>query len=337
MSHELEVHENGNVSFASLRVPGWHRLGTVFDEPVKTQEMLELALLNKWNLRLEKVLLPHDCYRDYYSVVRDNWQYLNDGVPVTEILGLVGERYNVLQNEELFDFGDNLLDGGGVWETAGSLKHGTVVFATLSIPNRVTIDPQGVADEVNSYLLLNTSHDGSLSIQASVTPVRVVCANTLNMALRGVKQTYKIRHTQTMKGRVLAARKALDLGADFMTKFEKEATALYQTPVSADLWDKILNKVFPEPEGDSKIAATKYQNKVDGVRAIYTGETNGTIAGTAWGAFNALTERLDWHRTGRGDNAEENIAAAASGFDPVTNAEKSRLLKIVKTMAEVKV
>ncbi len=86
--------------------------------------------------------------------------------------------------------------------TAGSIKGGRVVFGSLALQRETVLDPSGVADKVKTYLLINTSHDGSIAIQASITPVRVVCANTLNLALggkkkkNGIKQSFKIRHTQ---------------------------------------------------------------------------------------------------------------------------------------------
>jgi hypothetical protein len=102
-------------------------------------------------------------------------------------------------------FGDNLLDGGR-WETAGSIKNGTVVFGSLALDRQTDLDPKGRGDKVNNYLLVHTSHDGSLAIQASVTPVRVVCQNTLNAAVghkgNRAKQSFRIRHTQTVQGKV---------------------------------------------------------------------------------------------------------------------------------------
>ena len=85
------------------------------------------------------------------------------------------------------------------------------------------------------------------------------------------------------------------------------------------------------PESDAKGSLKKWQTKNELIENIYTGEFNHMIAGTAWGAFNALTERLDWHRAGRGGN-NESILASASGFDPAINAEKNRLLKIVQAV-----
>ena len=333
MAHDLEQGSNGEVSFASLREPAWHGLGTVFTEEKSTREMLDAAYLSNWNVRLESInaLAPdYNFVSDAFMVVRDNpFDQSQD------VLSVVGERYNVVQNEELFSFGDNLLDGGGRWETAGSIKQGRVVFGSLALERETVLDPSGVSDKVNSYLLLHTSHDGSTAVQASITPVRVVCQNTLNMALKGVKQSYKIRHTQTVAGKVAAAREALGLANSYMDEFDKMAQAMIQKEISKAQFDKIVETAYPRPEKDAKGALTKWSNKVDQIQEIWTSDTTNMIATTAWGALNAMTERLDWFRTGRGDRGQENVLAAASGFDPVTNAEKGRLLSIVREVAKV--
>jgi phage/plasmid-like protein (TIGR03299 family) len=269
--------------------------------------------------------------KEYQYVVRTNPTTNTQ----TDVLGVVGERYHVMQNEDLFSFGDNILDGGGRWETAGSIKGGRVVFGALALERETVLDPTGVADKVKTYLLINTSHDGSIAIQASITPVRVVCANTLNLALgrikskNGVKQSFKIRHTQTAKGKVDVARQTLGLANIYMDEFDKMAHAMIQKEVNAKTFYDILLAAYPKPEKDAKGSMKKWETKIDSLNDIYTGEFNGMIAGTAWGAFNALTERLDWYRSSRGGN-NESILASASGFDPAINAEKNRLLKVVQ-------
>jgi phage/plasmid-like protein (TIGR03299 family) len=334
MAHELET-QNGKASFASFREPAWHGLGTVFTEEKTTAEMLSAANLSNWNVRLEDMEIPAHLSSDknYQYVVRTN---PTDNTQ-TDILGVVGERYHVLQNEDLFSFGDNILDGGGRWETAGSIRGGRVVFGSLALERETVLDPSGVADKVKTYLLINTSHDGSIAIQASITPVRVVCANTLNLALgnigrkknKGIKQSFKIRHTQTANGKVQIAREALGLANAYMDEFDKMAQMMIATEITAQQFNDIVLAAYPKPESDKKVALTKWTNKIDIINDIYTGEFNGMIAGSAWGAFNALTERLDWHRSARGGNSEAMLAAA-SGFDPSITAEKNRLLGIVK-------
>ena len=330
MAHELES-VNGETAFASFREPAWHGLGTVFTEEVSTAQMLKKAKLNNWNVRLEDVEIPSDMDSDksYSFVVRDN-PFIKGN---KDVLGVVGERYVPLQNEDLFDFADNILDAGGRWETAGSIKNGRVVFGSLALERETVLDPSGVSDKVNTYLLVNTSHDGSIAIQASITPVRVVCANTLNLALgkgnRGVKQSFKIRHTQTANGKVQAAREALGLANKYLDEFDKMANEMIQNEVSKAKFDEIVLALYPKPEKDSKGAVKKWENKLDIINSIYVGSTNGMIAGTAWGVANALTERLDWYRSSRGGN-NESILASASGFDPMINAEKNRIFKAVQ-------
>jgi phage/plasmid-like protein (TIGR03299 family) len=331
MAHELET-VNGQTAFASLREPAWHGLGTVFENEVTTKEMLDLAHLSNWNVRLEDVAIPDGFASDksYSFVTRTN----PFNPEQNDVLGVVGERYVPLQNEDLFDFGDLMLDGGGRWETAGSIKGGRQVFGSLALERETVLDPNGVSDKVNTYLLINTSHDGSVAIQASITPVRVVCANTLNLALsslkgkKGIKQSFKIRHTATASGKVQQAREALGLANAYMDEFDKLAQKMIETEITKAKFDELLALAYPAPEKDAKGSFKKYNDKIDQLQAIYVGEYNNTIAGTAWGAFNAMTERLDWYRTGRGDS-NESILASASGFDPVTTAEKNRLLQLV--------
>ena len=328
MAHMLEQYGD-MASFASLREPAWHGLGTVLDHEVSTTEMLSVAHLAGWDVRLEDVNLPGRSHKNYFATVRTN---PFDGED--DVLGIVGSRYNVLQNEELFDFGDALLDGGR-WETAGSIKNGTVVFGSLALDREITLDPNGVGDKVNTYLLVHTSHDGSLAIQASVTPVRVVCQNTLNMAVgrdgRKAKQSFRIRHTQTVSGKVAAAREALGLAAKYLDAFEIEAQAMIAKQINTDTFDAIIHAAYPKPDEDVKGSLTKWDNKRDVLFDIWNGDTvkGAGVRETAWGAYNTLTERLDWFRNPRGGNAE-SVLSAASGFDAATNAEKNRLLSVVK-------
>jgi len=337
MAHDLES-QNGKASFASFREPAWHGLGTVFTEEKNTTEMLEAANLNGWNVRLQDMEIPSTLTSDksYQYVLRTN----PTNNTQTDVLGIVGERYVPLQNEDLFSFGDNILDGGGRWATAGAIKGGRVVFGSLALERETILDPTGVADKVKTYLLINTSHDGSIAIQASITPVRVVCANTLNLALNqkkkknGVKQSFKIRHTQTAEGKIQIARETLGMANAYMDEFDIMAKAMIEKEVSAKQFNDIILAAYAKPDKDTKGAVKKWENKVDIINDIYTGEFNGMIAGNAWGAFNALTERLDWYRSARG-GSNESILASASGFDPAINAEKNRLLKVVQNVMQL--
>jgi phage/plasmid-like protein (TIGR03299 family) len=326
MAHALEQSTSGETAFALRGAPAWHGLGQVFDKEqhITTAEMLDMAHLANWNVRLEELTVP-DGYRSttkQQMVIRNN--PFDNG---TDVLAIVGNRYNVVQNEALFDFGDALLDGGADWESAGSIKNGKVVFGSLTVPKEFILDPQGANDKTVSYLLVHTSHDGSTAVQANITPVRVVCQNTLNMALNGSKQSFKIRHSNTVDGKIALARETLGLTFAHMDNFEIMANSLFAKALNDVEFDKLVKDIYPEPEtGSAKSALTVWNDKIDTIYDLYqNGQTNANITGTAWGALNALTERIDYYRTGR--KGTDTIKAAASGFDPVVNAEKARILK----------
>lgn len=335
MAHNLEE-QDGQVAFALRGKPAWHNLANrIFsqDENVTTATMLEEAKLNNWNVRLSDVAdhIPNTWRNtsDNFFVIRDN---PFDGG--TDVLSVVGKRYKTVQNEELFQFADNVLDNNSAkWESAGSIKKGKVVFGSLDIPREIVLDPQGINDKTKLYLIVWTSHDGSVAVQAAITPVRVVCQNTLNIAMRTAKQSFKIRHTQTAEGRIVQARQALGLTFAYADEFQKQANELFQQSITDKQFSDLIRNLYPKPEDATKAALTKWENKVVTIDDLYhNSPTNTTIKGTAWGAFNALTERLDYYRSSKTGNSD-SLMAAASGFDPVVTAEKNKILKAVKALA----
>jgi len=333
MAHNLET--NGNeVAFALRGTPAWHNLANrIFskDEEVSTATMLEEAKLSNWDVRLSPITNHIDeswnDVSDSHLVIRTN--PFNGG---TDVLATVGKRYKVIQNEELFAFADAIHDANPEcrWESAGSLKKGKVVFGTVDVPRTMVLDPQGANDQTKLYLIVWTSHDGSVAVQAAITPVRVVCQNTLNLAMRNAKQSFKIRHTQTAEGRIQVARETLGLALGYFDEFEKEAQELFKQEITDKQFSDLIKTIYPKPEKDAaKVAITKWENKVVLLDDLYhNSPTNANIKGTKWGAFNALTERLDYFRSGRGNS--ESLMAGASGFDPILTAEKNKILKLVK-------
>jgi phage/plasmid-like protein (TIGR03299 family) len=332
MAHNLEE-QDGQVAFALRGKPAWHNLANrIFnqDEDVNTATMLEEAKLSNWNVRLSP-LTEH---------ISESWNDVSDAHLVlrtnpfnqeTDVLATVGKRYKVIQNEELFAFADAIHDANPEcrWESAGSLKKGKVVFGTVDIPRTMVLDPQGANDETKLYLIVWTSHDGSVAVQAAITPVRVVCQNTLNLAMKSSKQSFKIRHTQSAEGRIQVARETLGLALGYFDEFELEAKALYSQSITDAEFSKLIQTIYPKPDKDVKGALKKWENKVVLIDDLYhNSPTNTNIKGTKWGAFNALTERLDYFRSGRGNT--ESLMAGASGFDPILTAEKNKLMKLVK-------
>lgn len=319
-------------AFATRAEPAWHGLGEVFadSEVVSTTTMLDKAHLSGWNVRLRELETNARAHKVQFEVIRDN-PFDN----MLDRLGLVGSRYTVVQNEEAFAFADGILDGGAQWETAGSILNGTVVFGSLAIDREVIVGAGEADDVTKMYLLVHTSHDGSTGVQASITPVRVVCQNTLNAALRGVKQSFKIRHTQSVEGKMTDAREALGLTFQYADAFEAEANALYREAITKNDFDAIIAQAYPVKDDASKALLTRSENRRDLLMQIWEGKADGpntteAIRGTKWGALNTLTESLDWYRTVRADAGAEGFLANAAGFDTVTNGERNRLLSVVK-------
>ena len=332
--HQFEI-ESGEQSFAlvdSRSNPAWHSFANkVFDSEadVSVADIMDGAKLSNWNVRLEDVApaFPyHNFVSDSYLVVRDNPYTEN----TTDVLSVVGSRYKAIQNEELFAFAENLHDGNPnvTVDSAGSLKNGRVVYGSWNLPNELVLDPKGANDKTSLYLIVWTSHDGSVAVQAAITPVRVRCQNTLNFAMKRAKQSFKIRHTQTVDGKIAQAREALNLSVAYMDEFSKQAHELFEREVTNAQFSKIINTLYPKPESDKKGSLTKWENKVVLLDELYhNSETNANIKGTAWGVVNALTERLDYFRTAR--KGGENLIYSASGFDPVITAEKNSIVKKV--------
>jgi phage/plasmid-like protein (TIGR03299 family) len=336
LAHSKEIEDN-SVSFAlvdSRSNPAWHSAANHVwnsDEKQPTiSELMDSAKLANWNVRLESVadLAPkHNFITDSYLVVRDN----PFEAGATDVLSVVGSRYKEVQNEDLFAFAENLHDSNPdvKVDSAGAFKNGRVVFGTWSVPSQLVLDPKGANDTTNLYLVVYTSHDGSVAVQAAITPVRVRCQNTLNFAMKRAKQSFKIRHTQTVDGKIAQAREALGLSVAYFDEFSKEAELLFQREVTDKKFSEIINKLYPKPEADKKGSLKKWENKVVLLDELYhNSNTNANIKGTAWGALNALTERLDYFRTARKANGE-SLAYSASGFDPVITAEKNKIKKAI--------
>lgn len=314
-------------AFASLREEAWHGLGTVFQKPVTTSEMLDLAYLSNWNLR--QVPLDTGEYSDRieYKILRDN-----PFMGRVERLGIVGKRYKMFSNEELFAFGDNLTNLRRRWETAGSLDGGRTVFATLADTEDIVLDPNGSGDIIKKYLLLKTSHDGSGKIVAKKINTRVVCKNTLNIGLKEHGAEFSIRHTQKLEGRLAEAKKTLGFAEEYDAEFEEAMKTLYAADMTMTQFERIVLAEFPEPDEEKKGALTRWENKIDTILDVW-GDSAKSVTGlpnNAYKGLQVLTEHNQWFRGLRkAEDSEdinfENFHAAGTGMDKVTNDFRDRV------------
>ena len=209
------------------------------------------------------------------------------------LLGHVGNDYTPIQNRDLFGFADVLLDQGDLrFETAGVLRDHKVVWVLAQVAREVVID----GDQHVPYLLLTSSHDGSMAATATLTPIRVVCMNTLNFALNRTKNSFKVRHTANARAKMAEARQALGISYEYLDGFEAEVEALMNQPVSDPVMEAIIIEVLPESE--SKRAENRRETERTMIRQLWHGSRGnvGRFHGTAWGAVNAVSEWEQWNK-----------------------------------------
>lgn len=310
-------------AFASLREPAWHKLGTVFDKPVTTEEMLKLSHLHGWDIRfldLKDELPGYNFNKEFRLVIRNN--PFKKGQK--DVLGQVGNRYNIFSNESIFDFGDKLTNGRRRWETAGSIDNGSRVFATLVETGDIVLDPKGSKDVIRRYLMLTSSHDGSSTLIAKKVNTRVVCQNTLNVAMGERGDEFRIRHTQGMETKLADAQAALGFAAEYDEFFEAEAQAMIEAQMTKDQFFQLVKDIYPEPEDNARGRQSKWEYKTDALMTIWDGATGSmkNLDNTAWKAMNTLTEHQQWFREVRAGK-DENMFAAGAGFDNVTNDKRN--------------
>ena len=161
----------------SVRETPWHGLGRIVMDAPASREALELAGLD-WQVESRNIYSGTGAMIPGY---RANVRSTDEAV-----LGVVSDRYRIVQNEEAFQFTDDLLGEGVTYETAGSLQGGKKVWMLAKLPEKYII----AGDEVTPYLVFFNSHDGSSGVKVAMTPVRVVCQNTLNLALGTAKRSY---------------------------------------------------------------------------------------------------------------------------------------------------
>ncbi|KAA1242784.1 DUF945 domain-containing protein [Mycobacterium simiae] len=351
MAHELDTTTGADgiahVFFANSRADHWHRLGQSVGHAMTAREALDAAHLAGWNVRKMALQVPRQpvvddtgvtapaplAVPDHFATVRTN--------PVTgglDVLGVVGSKYEPVQNEASCALLDALVDESGArFETAGALRGGRETFMTMKLPTAIVFDGRdGAADRTELYLAALNSHDGSSRFTFLVTPIRIVCANTQSAALREAKASWGIRHTGGARAAIQQARDALKLTWRYVEAFETEAAALYARPMDTDEVRTFADALLEVDSATSAATARHRRERAAGIVTLWTSSpTIAPIAGTRWAAYNAVTEYLDHHVPVRGartssaasaTRALRNIASAAS-----PGSLKARAFRMLQT------
>ena len=216
----------------------WHGLGTKVDEAPTSKEALELAGLN-WKVLQKPIYTSSGTLIEGYKAnVRNTDQ---------NVLGIVTDRYKVVQNDEAFKFTDDLLGAGVRYETAGSLQDGKRIWLLAKLPHEYIIG----GEQISPYLVFTNTHDGSGAIKVAVTPVRIVCSNTLNLALSTAKRSWSTIHTGDISGKMDEAKETLQLANKYMNCLGKEFNHLQQKKISERKVMEFIEELLPEPENAS--------------------------------------------------------------------------------------
>lgn len=346
MAHELDI-TNGVASFASARVHAWHRLGTVLPNTMTAQEALDAAHLSNWDVRKMPLFIQPEDQLTVDGVTRPNRIVVPEKYATVrtnpidqaiEPLGVVGKAYECIQNEEHTDLLDTLVDESGAhFETAGALNGGRAVFASLKLPKTMSIRGHNGEDVTDTYIVAVNSHDGSSAFRLMVTPVRVVCQNTLSAAIGRAQAQFSIRHTSNAKQNIALARQALGMTFKFTEQFEAEAQKMVARELAVWEAEKVIADVFRLKDGDQITDRTKKNNaeKTGVVMKLWTdAPTQENLRGTAYGLYNAITEYTDHFAPvyAQGNHDEIRAARVAKGGDVIRikNAAFADLSKLAR-------
>jgi len=312
MAHNLNFNKDtGKYSFFSVQEKAWHGLGQIVTEyPTSAEAIIHAGLDYQVVKEPNTHRLPSGL-----EVRSDNsfFTYRSDNEAI--LGGKVGKDYHIVQNTDAFSFFDAIVGGadGILYETAGALGNGERIFITAKLPDYIRV---GNGDDVTEkYIFLTNSHDGSGSITAAFTPIRIVCQNTLNASLRNMSNVVRIRHTSGARQRLEDAHKLMGIADRFSSQLEGIFNDWAKVRISdAEVKKLIQLALCPNREtlellkkGNDEELSTVFKNMVDGAftyAMVADSQQMETTKGTVFGAYNAVTGYFQNVRSYKDDEAK---------------------------------
>ncbi|WP_346238986.1 DUF932 domain-containing protein [Niabella insulamsoli] len=322
MAHNINLNERtGRYSFFSVQQKAWHGLGQIVEQYPSSEEAIKYA-----GLDYEVVKTPLFTKRSGIVEIGNELEigsselevpnyFANIRNDTNAVLGVVGKDYHIVQNCEAFSFFDAIVGGGDgiLYETAGALGNGERIFITAKLPDYIRV---GNGDDVTEkYIFLTTSHDGSGSITAAFTPVRIVCQNTLNASLRNMSNVVRIKHTSGVKQRLENAHKVMGLANTLSNQLE----GIFNDWTRVKITDREVRRLIqlalcPNKEtlnllknGAEDEVSTIFKNTVEDAfvyAMISDTQQMDTTKGTLFGAYNAVTGYYQNVRSYKNDEAK---------------------------------
>jgi len=318
MSHELTTREDGSVEmFSGRNITPWHKLGQIVAGMLTAQEAIKAAKLD-WKVELRPVHVDGNLVDESFGVKRlDN----------NKVLGIVGARYEPIQNEDSFSFFDEVIEQGqAYYDTAGSLFEGRKVFISAQLPGKLFLknNPQ---DTMEKFVLLSTSHNGTSGLCLQIVTVRVVCKNTLSMALNGATNQIKIRHTKSYKDKVNEAQKTLELVNGYYDDLQAVIDSLSTSKMTTQEAITMTERLFPAKDVND-IPTRTVNTRAEVLKLFKSGV--GNVGETKWDYVNAISEFTTHNRGTRiadgGNEDESKMASLLFGSGAALNQKAFNLL-----------
>lgn len=286
MAHNLNINKDGKANMMYTGQTPWHKLGTYLGENAVTAEEAIVAAGMNWEVSIQEISCNGSIVPDFKAIVREDSQ---------EILGIRKNKYTPYQNKDAFKVLDPFIGlNQAVWHTAGVLGKGERIWVLAKLPGQIKVTKNDIIDK---YFLLTNSHDGSTGIKLMFAPIRVVCQNTLQMALVGGESSImNIKHTKNHEIKIKQAIKLMGLVEQISKDFETDAKKMYEFRMSdADIDNYLaeISNIVGEAKEKTKLYNDKsyirYREYIEG--GIGTDITG--VKGSLWGCYNAITEAID--------------------------------------------
>ncbi len=256
----------------------WHGLGVRVEEAPTSADALRLAGLD-WEVAQEPIFTEAgDAIAGYKVNVRDRDR---------KVLGVVSDRYRIVQNREAFSFTDALLGNGVRYETAGSLQEGKRVWLLARLPREYII----AGERISPYLVFSNSHDGSGAVRVALTPIRVVCNNTLNLALDTARRSWSMIHTGDINGKMQEAKDTLFMAETYMDSLGEAFERLRRQKVTESQLKEYVEQLLPlEKDATPMQEKNTMKLREDMLRRYYDAPDLRGVGNNAYRFVNAVSD-----------------------------------------------
>ena len=290
----------------SVREKPWHGLGKIVMEAPTSKDALELAGLN-WSVVQEPIYTEfNEVVEGYKANVRDSDR---------KVLGVVSDRYKVVQNADAFSFTDELLGKGVRYETAGSLQEGKKVWLLARLPREYII----AGERISPYLVFSNTHDGSGSVKVAITPVRVLCNNTLNLALSTASRSFSMVHTGNIQDKIQEAKDTLFMAEQYMDCLGAEFEELRRQRVTDAQVNEYIELLLPMEKDASQIQSKNIiRLREDMKKRYYDAPDLQKVGNNAYRFINAVSDfATHANPLRRTANYNENLFARTIDGNPL--------------------